>query len=142
MATPAWVKKYAKSSGKSTSTLNKVYKRGQGAFFSSGSRPGQSSHSWGCGRVRSFATGKGGARKADSDLLGKKKKKKAAAYGGEIKMMKSSGKFPDLSGDKKVTKKDILIGRGVIPKPMKNGGAVSRGCGAVMSNRKRKTKYF
>jgi len=26
------------------------------------------------GRVRSFVTGKGGARKADADLLGKKKK--------------------------------------------------------------------
>ena len=30
MGTPACVKKYAKSSGKSESTLNKVYKRGQG----------------------------------------------------------------------------------------------------------------
>ena len=76
MGTPACVKKYAKSSGKSESTLNKVYKRGQGAFFSSGSRPGQSSHSWGCGRVSSFATGKGGARKADSDLIRGNKKKK------------------------------------------------------------------
>ena len=75
MATPACVKKYAKSSGKSVSTLNKVYKRGQGAYFSSGSRPGQSSHSWGCGRVRSFATGKGGARKADADLLKKRASK-------------------------------------------------------------------
>jgi hypothetical protein len=28
------------------------------------------------GRVKSFVTGKGGARKADADLLGKKKKTK------------------------------------------------------------------
>ena len=84
MGTPACVKKYAKSSGKSESTLNKVYKRGQGAFFSSGSRPGQSSHSWGCGRVRSFATGKGGARKADSDLIRGKKKKKNMRLGGAV----------------------------------------------------------
>ena len=28
-------------------------------------------------------------------------------------------KFPDMSGDGKVTKKDILIARGVIPKPKK-----------------------
>ena len=55
--------------------LAAVYRRGQGAYFSSGSRPGQSSHSWGCGRVRSFATGKGGARKADKDLLRSKRKK-------------------------------------------------------------------
>ena len=69
------VNKYAKSSGISKSTLNKVYSRGLGAFYSSGSRPGVSAHQWAAGRVRSFATGKGGARKADSDLFrgGKKK---------------------------------------------------------------------
>tara|TARA_R100000406_G_C3027190_1_gene102215 strand:- start:189 stop:482 length:294 start_codon:yes stop_codon:yes gene_type:complete len=60
----------------SKSTLDKVYKRGQGAFFSSGSRPKTSQHSWAMGRVKSFVSGKGGARKADADLLGKKKKKK------------------------------------------------------------------
>ena len=61
----------------SQSTLNKVYRRGLGAFYSSGSRPGVSAHQWAAGRVRSFATGKGGARKADADLIrgGKKKKK-------------------------------------------------------------------
>tara|TARA_R100001443_G_scaffold16195_1_gene26121 strand:+ start:3212 stop:3385 length:174 start_codon:yes stop_codon:yes gene_type:complete len=46
-----------------------------GAYYSSGSRPGTSAHAWAAGRVRSFATGKGGARKADADLIrgGKKK---------------------------------------------------------------------
>ena len=29
-------------------------------------------------------------------------------------------KFPDLSGDGKVTKKDVLMGRGIIPKKLKN----------------------
>jgi hypothetical protein len=33
-----------------------------------------------------------------------------------------SKKFPDLSGDGKITKKDILMGRGVVKK--KRGGAV------------------
>ena len=68
--------KYSKSSGISKSTLSKVYSRGLGAFYSSGSRPGVSAHQWAAGRVRSFATGKGGARKADADLIrgGKKKK--------------------------------------------------------------------
>ena len=33
--------------------------------------------------------------------------------------MKKRKKFPDMSGDGKVTKKDILIARGVIKKPMK-----------------------
>ena len=37
---------------------------------------------------------------------------------GKVMMMnKPKAKFPDLSGDGKVTKKDILIGRGVINKP-------------------------
>lgn len=59
------------------STLDKVYKRGLGAYFSSGSRPKTSQHAWAMGRVKSFVSGKGGARKADADLLGKKKKKKS-----------------------------------------------------------------
>ena len=32
------------------------------------------------------------------------------------------GKFPDLSGDGKVTQKDILMGRGVIPKEKEKEG--------------------
>ena len=54
--------------------LDKVYKRGLGAYYSSGSRPKTSAHQWAMGRVKSFVTGKGGARKADSDLLKGKKK--------------------------------------------------------------------
>ena len=60
----------------SKSTLDKVYKRGLGAYFSSGSRPKTSHHAWAMGRVKSFVSGKGGARKEDSDLLGKGKSKK------------------------------------------------------------------
>ena len=59
----------------SKSTLDKVYKRGLGAYYSSGSRPKTSAHAWAMGRVKSFVSGKGGARKADKDLLGKGKKK-------------------------------------------------------------------
>ncbi len=70
------IAKYSKSSGISKSTLSKVYSRGLGAYYSSGSRPKVSAHQWAAGRVRSFATGKGGARKADSDLIRKKTKKK------------------------------------------------------------------
>jgi len=71
----AAIEKYSKSSGISKAKLRQVAKRGMGAFYSSGSRPGQTPTSWAIGRVRSFATGKGGARKADADLLkgGKKK---------------------------------------------------------------------
>ena len=78
MSKSAVVNKYAKSSGISKSTLGKVYQRGLGAYYSQGSRPGVSAHQWAAGRVRSYATGKGGARKADADLRrgGKKKTKK------------------------------------------------------------------
>jgi|TARA_Y100000361_G_scaffold153834_1_gene176844 hypothetical protein len=58
----------------SKSKLDQVYKRGLGAYYSSGSRPKTSAHQWAMGRVKSFVTGKGGARKADSDLIKGKKK--------------------------------------------------------------------
>ena len=78
MSKSAVVNKYAKSSGISKSTLSQVYSRGLGAYYSQGSRPKVSAHQWAAGRVRSFATGKGGARKADKDLIrgGKKKTSK------------------------------------------------------------------
>ena len=40
-------------------------------------------------------------------------------------IMKKGGSFPDLSGDGKITKKDILMGRGVIKK--KKGGSAPKG---------------
>ena len=57
----------------SKSTLDKVYKRGLGAYYSSGSR-NVSAQAWAMGRVKSFVTGEGGARKADNDLIRKRKK--------------------------------------------------------------------
>jgi len=39
--------------------------------------------------------------------------------GGPVKKKKKS-KFPDHSGDGKITKKDILMAKGVIPKKKKN----------------------
>jgi len=44
--------------------------------------------------------------------------RKAAMGGGMMKRgMYKKGSFPDMSGDGKITKKDILIARGVIKKP-------------------------
>ena len=75
-------------------------------------------------------------------------------------MYKKGGKsFPDLSGDGKVTMKDVLMGRGVIKRPKKKGGGlmeatsrlraqglkmggIARGCGAVLSDRRKKTKMY
>ena len=50
--------------------LKKVYRRGQGAFLSAGSRPRTSMASWSLGRVNSFLRG---SRKHDLDLRRKKK---------------------------------------------------------------------
>ena len=44
--------------------------------------------------------------------------KNSQEMGGKRKLMKEAG-FPDLSGDGKITKKDILMGRGVIGKGKK-----------------------
>ena len=52
--------------------LKKVYRRGQGAFLSSGSRPRTSMASWSMGRVYSFLRG---SRKHDTDLRRKRKKR-------------------------------------------------------------------
>ena len=52
-------------------TLAKVYRRGQGAFLSSGSRRVPMS-AWAMGRVNSFLRG---SRKHDLDLRKKRKKK-------------------------------------------------------------------
>ena len=42
------------------------------------------------------------------------------------KYFKDGSSFPDLSGDGKVTQKDILMGKGVIPREKKMGGGTMR----------------
>ena len=49
------------------------------------------------------------------DRLEEKVKKRKFNKGGRVGLKK--GSFPDFSGDGKTTMKDILMGRGVIPKP-------------------------
>ena len=51
--------------------LKKVYRRGQGAWLSSGSRPKIPMAAWSMARVNSFIRG---SRKHDTDLRRKKKK--------------------------------------------------------------------
>ena len=50
--------------------LVSVYRRGQGAYLSSGSR-NVPMEAWAMGRVNSYVSGKGGARKADRDIYKK-----------------------------------------------------------------------
>jgi Family of unknown function (DUF5824) len=68
----------AKDTGISKSILKNVYAKGLAAW-KTGHRPGVGQHQWAMGRVNSFVTGKGGARKVDSKLwkqASKSKKKK------------------------------------------------------------------
>ena len=65
----------AKAKGRKNITLGmlkKVYRRGQGAFLSAGSRPSTSMASWSMGRVNSFLRG---SRKHDLDLRRKRRKR-------------------------------------------------------------------
>jgi hypothetical protein len=70
------LKKKSKASGIPVGILRKVFSRGMQAW-NAGHRPGVAQHQWGMGRVNSFITGAGGARKADSDLWSKAKAAKA-----------------------------------------------------------------
>lgn len=68
----------AKATGISKSILKSVYAKGLAAW-KTGHRPGVGQHQWAMGRVNSFVTGSGGARKADKELwkrASKSKKKK------------------------------------------------------------------
>jgi hypothetical protein len=65
----------AKASGISKTILKQVHSRGMAAW-NSGHRPGTPQEAWAMGRVNSFITGSGGARKADADLWKKAKKSK------------------------------------------------------------------
>ena len=60
----------SKATGCSLTALNKIVKKGEGAYFSSGSRPNQSAQSWGNARLASSITG-GKAAAVDYSILEK-----------------------------------------------------------------------
>ncbi len=70
------LRKKAKASGIPMGILRKVFAKGMQAW-NAGHRPGVAQHQWGMGRVNSFITGAGGARKADAKLWAQAKKAKA-----------------------------------------------------------------
>lgn len=71
-ATKATLRKKAKNKKSVTyGMLAKVYRRGQGAYLTSGSRPGATMASWAMGRVNSFIRR---GHSQDNDLRRKKKK--------------------------------------------------------------------
>ena len=50
-------KELASKTGCTLSALNKIVSKGEGAYFSSGSRPNQTAQSWGIARLASSITG-------------------------------------------------------------------------------------
>ena len=58
----------AKATGCTVSALNKIVQKGEGAYYSSGSRPNQTAQSWGLARLASSVTG-GKAAAVDFHIL-------------------------------------------------------------------------
>jgi hypothetical protein len=71
-------KELAKATGCSISALNQIVKKGEGAYYSSGSRPNQSPQSWGYARLASALTS-GKAAAIDYDILEKGCSKRSKA---------------------------------------------------------------
>jgi DNA-binding Xre family transcriptional regulator len=63
-------KQLSKATGCSLAALNAIIKKGEGAYYSSGSRPNQSAQSWGLARLASSLTS-GKAAAVDYDILDK-----------------------------------------------------------------------
>jgi hypothetical protein len=61
-------KELAQKTGCSLSALNKIVKKGEGAYYSSGSRPNQTPQSWGIARLASSITA-GKAAAVDYDII-------------------------------------------------------------------------
>ncbi len=82
----SWAEKYEKKYGRKISDktwlhkniisktgADKIINKGQGAYYSSGSRPNQTAYSWGLARLASVIMG-GPSRKIDKDIWEKYKK--------------------------------------------------------------------
>jgi hypothetical protein len=67
------LKEKSKASGIPVSVLREVFQRGMAAWRT-GHRPGVAPQQWALGRVNSFITGEGEARRADEDLWKKVKR--------------------------------------------------------------------
>ena len=62
------LKQISKATGIPVKALQKVIKKGKGAYYSSGSRPNQTASSWGKARMYSFIMG-GPTRKVDMHIV-------------------------------------------------------------------------
>ena len=69
----------AQKTGCSLAALHKIVQKGEGAYFSSGSRPNQTAQSWGFARLASSITG-GKAAAVDFSIIDKECNHKKTAY--------------------------------------------------------------
>tara|TARA_B110001469_G_scaffold122599_2_gene133496 strand:+ start:669 stop:1175 length:507 start_codon:yes stop_codon:yes gene_type:complete len=95
----------AKKTGCSIKTLKKIVKKGQAAYFSSGSRPNQTGHSWGRARLASSITG-GKASAVDYKLL----KEGCVPSSKALKMAKAARKKYKY-GTRRVPKTKLLLSK-------------------------------
>lgn len=97
----------AKKTGCSISALKQIVKKGQGAYYSSGSRPNQTGHSWGRARLASTITG-GKAAAVDYKILetGCKHNSKALKLAKRAKKSHGHGtrRVPKHKGGKRIKK--------------------------------------
>ena len=111
----------AKKTGCTIDSLKKIVKKGQGAYFSSGSRPNQTSHSWGRARLASSISG-GKASAVDFKILlsGCKKNSRALRLAKQAKKKYGYGtrRIPKLKGGKRERMKEKIISmkKGPFPK--------------------------
>ena len=61
------IKEISKATGIPENALKAVKRKGMGAYYSSGSRPNQTAHSWGKARMYSYILG-GPARRVDREI--------------------------------------------------------------------------
>tara|TARA_Y100000389_G_C17195180_1_gene380834 strand:- start:86 stop:574 length:489 start_codon:yes stop_codon:yes gene_type:complete len=91
----------ANKTGCSINSLNKIIKKGMGAYYSSGSRPNQTPHSWGIARLASSISG-GKAAAIDYNILAEGCKYNSKA----LKLAKKS-RIKNGYGTRKVPKRNI-----------------------------------
>ena len=91
----------ANKTGCTISALNKIIKKGMGAYYSSGSRPNQTPHSWGIARLASSISG-GKAAAVDYNILFEGCKSGSKA----LKLAKKS-RIKNGYGTRKVVKRTI-----------------------------------
>lgn len=93
----------AKKTGCSIDALTKIVKKGEGAYYSSGSRPNQTAQSWGYARLASAITG-GKSAAVDWHIIKDGCKRSGKAYRLALNALDKHKK-----GTRKVPKRSVLL---------------------------------